>query len=300
MKNSPIFIIGVGRSGTTLIRQMINSHSKIAVPYESHFITKYMDKISDYGGLQKDENLMRLLQDICKEPILDNWDYYCTPEDLMERITQRDVANIFDAFYSLYAEHHGKRRWADKSDYLDRMYQIKELYPEAKFIHIIRDGRDVANSVMKMTWGPKNLIQAADWWSTYVRLCYSMGRMLSPKDYMEVRYEDLVTSSEDELKRICEFIEVDFEEPMLEFYKTSKKFIPQSLLNQHYNADTPPSKARTYAWKKEMSESDNIIFQQIAGAVLREFNYECTDKKLPRFEVIVRKLPMHVKSAFGS
>ena len=292
MKEAPVFIIGVGRSGTTLLRQMINSHSQIAVPYESHFITKYMDIIENYGDIQQDENLMKLLKDICNEPILENWDYSCTPEELMKALTQRDVAGIIDTFYSLYAQHHGKTRWGDKSDYLDRMFQIRELYPNAKFIHIIRDGRDVANSVMKMTWGPNNIIQAADWWSSYVRLCYSMGRMLSSTDYMEVRYEDLVSSSESELRRICEFIELDFEETMLEFYKTSKKFIPQSLLNQHYNADLPPSSARTFAWKKEMSLIDSVIFQDTAGDVLKEFNYDLVDNRPSKIKVSLRKAQM--------
>jgi hypothetical protein len=295
MNIPPIFIIGVGRSGTTLIRQMINSHSKVAVPYESHFITKYMNKISEYGDLEQDKNLMQLLQDICNEPILENWDYCCTAKELFEEINQRDLATIFDSFFQLYAKHHGKIMWGDKSDYLNRMYQIRELYPDAKFIHIIRDGRDVANSVMKMKWGPKNIIEAADWWQEHVRLGYSMGRMLGDNNYMEVRYEDLVTTTEESLRKICKFINVDFETSMLEYYKSSVKFIPQNLLSQHYNADTPPSNSRTYAWKTEMSLIDSIIFQQMAGDVLKEFKYELVNKPVSALKLKLHKIRILMK-----
>tara|TARA_B100000965_G_C19602924_1_gene764027 strand:- start:9528 stop:10418 length:891 start_codon:yes stop_codon:yes gene_type:complete len=294
MNTGPIFIVGVGRSGTTLIRQMVNSHSKIAIPYESHFITKYISCEKKYGDLQNDENLSALLDDILAEPILENWDYVPDKQSLLGKTTSRDIGGVFANFFTQYANHHGKSIWGDKSDYLHQMHKIKYLYPNAKFIHIVRDGRDVALSVMKMSWGPDNIREAASWWGEHVRLGYSMGRMLNKEQYYEIRYEDLVAHPEKYLEEICQFVGVNFESTMLEFFKTSKKFIPQSRLNQHYNADKGADTSRTKAWKREMSPLDCEIFQQIAGDVLREMNYEIAENDVSSLRVKFAKLKMIV------
>jgi len=291
LKVPPIFIVGVGRSGTTLIRQMLNSHSNIAIPYESHFITKYQDNINAYGNLSTPENLNILVNDILQEPILKLWDVEVSVEQIVSQIGNTvTLESVIDAFFSSYASTHSKARWGDKSDYLDRMYKIRKLFPDAKFIHIIRDGRDVTNSVLKMTWGPCNVKQAAEWWSEHVRLGYCAGRMLPVEQYMEVRYEDLVLDTEKQLKRLCHFIDEEFEADMLEYYKTSSKYIPKSLLNQHYNADVPPAKNRVYAWKNSMSQVDVKIFEQIAEPVLREFGYEVSNQKVNTFALLAKKI----------
>jgi hypothetical protein len=295
MHYAPIFIVGIGRSGTTLIRQMINSHSKIAIPYESHFITKYIKSISTYGDLNDDSNLTKLLSDITSEDILNDWDFKLTVDEFFEKIEERNLSSIFNVFFSCYAQHHGKCIWGDKSDYLDRMFEIKQLFPDAKFIHIIRDGRDVANSVMKMTWGPSSIGSAANWWAEGVRLGYSMGRMLDNNHYIEVRYEDLVLEAQPTLQKLCDFIGVDYEEKMLDFYKDSKKHIPQRLLNQHYNADIPPNTQRVFSWKNELSKLDNDVFQSIAGDVLSEFDYSIVPSSIPSILVKIRKLILLIK-----
>lgn len=290
MTISPVFIVGVGRSGTTLIRQMLNSHSQIAVPYESHFITDYMDRLDDYGDLGVRENLMQLITDICNEKILSSWDFSPTPDEVSRRLNGKSLRDVVDAFFSVYATHHGKVFWGDKSDYLDRQHKILQLFPDAKIIHIVRDGRDVANSVMKMTWGPNNIKDAGNWWGSYVRLGHCMGSMLGPNQYMTLRYEDLVINSEIELNRICEFIGVEFESTMLEFYKDSVKYIPKNLLHQHYNADQPPKANRVFAWKSEMKKIDALIFQEEASEVLKSFEYDILECNYSRFRLFVRKV----------
>jgi len=294
MSHAPIFIVGVGRSGTTLIRQMINSHSQIAVPYESHFMTKYINKLEQYGSLDVNNNFERLIEDICAEPILNNWDYSPSAAELLESSPNRELASVLGHFFNLYARYHGKTLWGDKSDYLDRMYMIRRLFPNAKFIHIIRDGRDVASSVLKMPWGPTNVKRAAEWWSTYVRLGCSMGRMLDEDKYMEVRYEDLVAAPEEQLQNICKFIGVEFEPGMLDFYKDSKKFIPQSLVYQHYNADTAANTSRLEAWRNEMSEVDCALFQQIAGDVLADMGYPIIEHSISPLRTKVRSLQLQL------
>ncbi|MBU2869091.1 sulfotransferase [Colwellia sp. E2M01] len=299
MNKAPIFIVGVGRSGTTLIRQMLNSHSNIAIPYESHFITQYYDKRNDFGVLSLSDNRLRLIEEILSEDILKLWDVSFKASEVMEQLNDKSsISDVVEAIFKLYAHTHGKARWGDKSDYLDRMYKIRQMFPSCKFIHIIRDGRDVANSVMKMTWGPKNVKDAAEWWASHVKLGMCSGRMLPNDSYLEIRYEDLVLQSKETLIQVCQFLEEPFEENMLEFYKSSSKYIPQSLLNQHYNADSPPQNQRVCAWKNEMSDIDIAIFQDVASEMLSEYNYDIVKKPVSSILKKIRKLQLIIGKPF--
>lgn len=298
MLKVPFFIVGVGRSGTTLLRLMLHSHPDIAIPYESHFITDYYHRIEDYGDISRDDNLNKLLTDIFNEELLKQWDHQFIIEDIVSQIKQRDLGGIFRAIYNNYANAKGKCRWGDKSDYLDRMHIINELFPDAKFIHIIRDGRDVANSVLKLSWGPKDIIQAAEWWQYHVVLGRRMGAMLGNNRYTEVSYENLVSKTENELERLCEFIGVDYSTEMLNYYRKPLDSIPDSRKKQHYNADSPPKKDRIAAWKKEMPPSDVSIFNHYAARALRECRYEVSDLKVNKYRLSLNRFYILFKRAY--
>lgn len=298
MNKTPFFIVGIGRSGTTLLRLMFHSHPNISIPYESHFITDYYQKLDDYGDLNIDDNLRKLLSDIFDEELLKQWDHEFTVDDLIPKIEQRELGSVFRAIYSDYTKAKGKDRWGDKSDYLDRMHIINELFPDAKFIHIIRDGRDVANSVLKLPWGPKDIIQAAEWWHIHLVLGRRMGAMLGKSRYTEVTYENLVSDTEHELTRLCEFIGVDYSEEMLSYYKKHTRSIPDSRKNQHYNADSPPKKDRVAAWKKEMSPTYISIFNHYASHSLNECGYEVPDIKINKYWLLLNRFYILFKRAY--
>jgi hypothetical protein len=274
---------------------MLNSHPNIAIPYETHFLTNYIKTIDSYQPLEDDSNLDCLITDMLGEELLQQWDVVPTTEEVRARLTERTLAGVIDAIYSHYATAHGKRRWGDKSDYLNRMYEINRVFPKTKFIHIIRDGRDVAKSVMKMTWGPDDVIAAAEWWREYVRLGRCTGRMLPEDRYMEIRYEDLVLEPEGSLRKICSFLDEDYSEQMLSFYKDSSSLIPESRKSQHYNADVPPQASRTYAWKKGMSKTDIALFDMYAKEQLDDFGYEVDTVKLPGWRIKLAKITVMLR-----
>lgn len=300
MYKPPVFIVGIGRSGTTLLRLMLNSHPNISVPYESHFITDYYHKQSDYGNLNIDDNLKKLLTDIFNEELLKQWDHEFIIEDIMPKIEQRELGSVFDAIYHDYAKARGKDRWGDKSDYLDRIHIINELFPHVKIIHIIRDGRDVANSVLKLPWGPGDIIQAAEWWHSHMTLGRKMGAMLNKSRYTEVTYESLVSDTENELKRLCEFIGEGYSEEMLNYHKKSADVIPDSRKSQHYNTDSAPKKDRIAAWKKEMTPTYISIFNHYADHTLRECGYEVPDLRINKFWLLLNRFYILFKRVYSS
>lgn len=297
MEKPPFFIVGVGRSGTTLIRLMINNHPNIAIPYESHFITKYYEKLNSYGDLSDKNNLRKIVSDILAEELLTKWDHTFKLENIVDGVKESTIKGVFDSLYKDYAKSKGKIRWGDKSDYLDRMYLINKIFPEAQFIHIVRDGRDVAGSVLKLNWGPNDIIAAAEWWNSYVNLARCMGAIIGDDRYMEVRYEDLVQDSENELKRICSFLGEEFSAEMLNYHKSSKSSIPSELNCLHYNTDKPPTASRAYAWKREMSPTDIFLFDSYAKNMLKALGYEVPTiavssiyAKLAKFKIFVKRM----------
>ena len=170
------------------------------------------------------------------------------------------------------------------------MHIMNKVFPNAQFIHIVRDGRDVASSVMKMPWGPQDIIAAGEWWDSNVRLGRRMGSILGEKRYMEVKYEDLVENPEKELARICDFLGEEFSIEMLNYHQQSKESIPVARMEQHYNSDRPPVKSRTYAWKREMSPSDIAIFSDYGTGSLSEMGYEVPRIKIPKLRLKLVKM----------
>ena len=274
MSYPPVFVVGMGRSGTTLLRLMMHHHPRIAIPYESGFLTTYQERQAEYGDLADRANLRRLVGDMLREPNLLSWDHTFDPERVVAATKAPSVAGVVEAIYTEYAAAKGKARWGDKSDYLDRLHVINEMFPSALFIHIIRDGRDVASSVLKLDWGPEDVIQAAEWWNEHVWVARRIGAFLGPKRYLEVRYESLVQESERELRRVCAFMQEDYSAEMLAYHSKADAAIPTDKRDLHRGFNRQPNAARTFAWKREMDPIDAVIFTRHARRMLTELDYE--------------------------
>lgn len=300
MKKNNFFVVGVGRSGTTLIRLMLNSHPNLAIPYETHFLTNYINQMDQYEPLNISDNIENLIKDMLNEELLRQWDVVPSFSDVISRLPETvTLADVIDAIYSLYAETHNKIRWGDKSDYLDKMHEINQIFPDTQFIHIVRDGRDVANSVMKMSWGPNDIYEAAEWWSEYVRLGQYMGLMLPKDRYMEIRFEDLVLQPKETLSKVCDFLGEPYAVEMLDYYKNSTSLIPDSRKSQHQNADASPKSSRTYAWKNSMSKSDVALFESYARDQLSAFGYEVVNLDIPTWRKRLHKTMVLARRLFN-
>ncbi len=267
---------------------MLHGHPRIAIPYESHFLTKYHDNLSEYGNLKKPQNLSRLVKEMLEEPYVKMWDHVFEVDNIINKIEEKSLRGVIEAIYQDYMNSKGKVRWGDKSDYLDRMHQINEIFPETQFIHIIRDGRDVANSVIKLPWGPKDIIRAAEWWNQHLWLARRVGAVLGKQRYIEVFYENLVENPERELQRLCVFLNEEYSSKMMDYHLESNNAIPENRKGQHYNLNAAPKKTRTYAWKREMKPQDQAIFNHYAGGMLKEVGYE-----IPQIQISESRLALH-------
>jgi len=260
MNGRPLFIVGSGRCGTSMLLRIINRFTSIAIPSESHFIPVFKQKLHQYGDLKKKKNILKLIKDIGKFPYVRDWDMEFKAEVIAEKVKQYSYAGILNAIYFEYAQQHGKSRWGDKTPwYLRCMSELAELFPNAQFIHIIRDGRDCALSVIECTWGPKNIYKASLWWKEALENGFREIEKLKKKFsdisniYLEVRYEEILEDPKIQLKKIFEFI--------------GERFNEQIISEFHIKRDNKEM------WKSQMSLKQRKLFERVAGDVLKKLEY---------------------------
>ena len=286
------FVVGVGRSGTTLLRLMLDSHPQLAIPPETHFINPF---IQASGRIRFSPKVAT------KELVYDErrrWnDFGLEERELLERFESIKPFNTTDAlrsFYLLYATKHGKPRWGDKTpDYIRKMRKIQKTLPEARFIHVIRDGRDAGLSqnarIAKRGKDPVPPKEMARRWRK--RIVKSRVDAAEIEHYIEVRYEDLITETEGVLRRVCDHIELPFDPIMLRYHERAeerlqemagalpaKKGRPEREAGEriaaHALTTKPPQADRVAVWKEEMSEAENAEFEEAAGYLLDDLGYE--------------------------
>lgn len=253
----PIFIGGEGRSGTTLLRVILDSHPNISCGPETHFFI--------------DEKI----QPFCAE-LADRWqakilEYYDAPP---EHVMARCFGAILNAFHTPYMRSRGKKRWADKTPHnILKIDFLNLAFPNMKFIHIIRDGRDVAASLLEMPWGPKTVEEAAESWRACIKSGIHFGA--SHENYLEVKYEDLVQSFESTLVKIFSFLDEPWSDQVLHFNKLhhdlgtrfSKESSAEQVTRNIYTS-------KVNRWKTDLTADQVEKFVSIAGEYLLKLGYE--------------------------
>lgn len=282
------FIVGVGRSGTTMLRLMLDAHPDLAIPPETHFVPELIDAIESGATPEQAVATMTAVR---------QWgDLHTDPDDVVarwRRLASFETGPALRAFYEMYAERQGKPRYGEKTPaYVKNMVKIEAAMPEARFIHVIRDGRDVALSRWKRTLGDKDpapASQVAETWQRRIRRAQRHGRKVG--HYMELRYEDLVTDTEPNLRRIAGFLELPWDPVMLTYHEHAAERMAEMArdlpatdgkptrpgeerMQAHAMTQKPPDPSAMYRWKEKMSPGDVAAFDGAAGELLADLGYE--------------------------
>lgn len=276
------FIVGRGRSGTTLLRAMFDSHSEMAIPRESHFVLNMGMERQRYQRTDKFD-LDLFLRDLLQHFGFVRWQL--PAEVVTAAFRASPPASFPEAIrrvFASYAGFHGKSRYGDKTPgYVMSMRLLADLFPESRFIHVIRDGRDVALSYMEGGWGPRTLAGNAVYWRRFVRRGRKEGARLGAARYCEVRYESLLDDPEEELRRLSRFVDLEFNEAMLQYFERSRALlVTPRLLKTHGALQLPPTKGLR-DWRQEMPKEDVTLFEALAGNLLSELGYERTTPSVP-------------------
>jgi hypothetical protein len=281
------FVVGVGRSGTTLLRLMLDSHPELAIPPETGFVPDLIRACGRRGtGAGEIMDLLRGQR---------SWGDFDLDEAELERrlgaSPRLGAGTALRAIYGLYAEGQGKPRWGDKTPaYVKRMPMIERALPEARFVHVIRDGRDVALSRARRAMRePAPPERAAETWRKRILRAREQAKRLD--HYMEVRYEDLVTDTEATLRRVAGAVELDWDPAMLRYYERASERLAEISRDlpakgtkaerpgaeraaAHALAKEPPKSDRIAAWRERMSDPDRAAYEAVAGDLLAELGYD--------------------------
>ena len=264
---SPFFVVGSARSGTTLLRLMLNAHPLIAVPPESRFITELWN-----GSAEVESSAY--LDALAAHKRFTAWELPIEAvADALGGVDRISYADAIDATYRAYARSKGKERWGDKTPrYVEHIPFLAGLFPDARFVHLVRDGRNVALSYADVPFGPKTVARAAELWAKRVSAGIMSGRSLEPGRYFELRYEDLVADSEGRVKELTEFLDVPFDEAMLDYAERSRSdVLPRAAKYNPKVTEKPMTNARS--WESEMPDRHVAVFEAVAGGVLSELGY---------------------------
>lgn len=287
-----LFIFGCGRSGTTLLRSMFDSHPDIAIPGESGFIwqtRRRHERRSDFDVQSFVENLLshRRFQRWGLDPEMIRASMFRDPP-------VEDFAAAIRRLYRLFADARGKERFGDKTPgHVLRLPVIASMFPEGRFIHLVRDGRDVTLSYLDIKeWGPASVAEAALYWKKRVQYGRRKGRALEAGRYTEVRYEDLIRDPETELRRLSQFANLAFHDEMLRYFERAGEVLDLEMHpHRHQGLHRPPT-VGLRDWRTKMNDEDVSCFEALAGDVLTEFDYERRFKQTSP--------SAHVKSRVGA
>jgi hypothetical protein len=284
------FIVGVGRSGTTLLRMLLDAHPALAVPPETWFGWKARQLETEGAG---PADFQQALTSLATWPDLGI--SHAELGEIVSEVRPWSLGGGLRAIFRAYARRHGKPRWGDKTPgNCLHMDVLSRLLPEARFVHILRDGRDVAVSMRGLHFAPRDRSAgavAALWRDQIAQTRRLAGGL---EHYREVRYERLVGDPEAVLRELCDYLRLDFTPAMLRAHERASDRLQE--LRDVSRADgsvlaadrrrlllggvaKPPSTSRVGRWRDCLSPAEVDAVEQAAGPMLAELGYVETGRR---------------------
>lgn len=269
------FIVGCGRSGTTLLRAMCDGHPDLAVPPESHFV---VDLAPRRGAVFSAATFLDRLR------ASDRFRLWDLDVDVVRRSLAAqpaaDYASAVRTVFACFAATKGKSRYADKTPvYVLHVRELARLFPEAVFVHVVRDGRDVASSFLDLGWAD-TIEEAALHWKLRVTRGRRAGRRLGAR-YLELHYEDVVRAPEEPLRALCRAIDMPFSPAMLDHSGRAPEIIRTTSHPEYHGALAQPPTPGVRDWRRELTAEEVARFELLAGDALRAFGYERAASRPP-------------------
>jgi hypothetical protein len=260
----PVFVLGHSRSGTSLMCRLLRDHLRINFGSESQFIVRYHQRLTRYGDLAEERRLRWLLDDLSRERFFarsrQNFGFVFDIDRAMRAIEPRTYAGALRGIFEQFAASQGMVRWGDKTpEYCRNLPLIHSLFPDAQFVHVVRDGRAVAHSAFKMGFGPKNAYEAALEWARTLADVERFRDTLPPAQFLQVRYEDLLGDPTTTMANIAAFLGVENHTEVAE------------VASPHLRAWVRQDNASK--WKQQLSWREIECFEAFAGTELAAYGY---------------------------
>lgn len=283
--NGPLFLVGMPRSGTKLLRALLNQHSRIEFPrIETEFFPYWVahpEKFHGIGDRRRFEDFYRRCQRLPFFIQIAEKGIKVGPDEWFSACKAFTPAAVFDALMRcvLSFSPQDDRIWADKSpSQVGHVRLLAEQFPAARILHVVRDVRDYALSINK-AWG-KSILRAAQRWQDDVSKCCMAGQELG-SSYKVVRYEDLLAAPERTLRDICTFLDITYQDKMLE--------LDAAVENKgDAKGMTEVLTSNVGKYRHRMAPATILKVEKIACTTLRLLDYPCdytgAPARIPRWQ----------------
>ena len=261
----PVFIVGAPRSGTSMLRLMLDRHPAIGLCDETHFFYYVYTRRRHFGDLSDPANRNRLVDRYLEMKNIRVLDLDL--EQLASSLREHGYSyrRFFLVLLSRYAQENGKSRIGEKSpDHALHVETLCRWYPRCRIVHLARDPRAVVGSLQRMPWARSNVMANARWWR---RNTTAALRLHDRENVLLVRYEELVSDPEAELRRICRHIDERYAEEMVEADR-AEDHRPWTK-----RARRPVTRTRVDRWREELTETDVSLVEHVAGPLMEQLDY---------------------------
>lgn len=273
----PIFVVGAPRSGTSMLRFMLDRHPSVGLCDETHFFYYVYSRRRHFGDLSDPDARRRLVERYLE---MKNIRVLGLDREALARTLERH-GDSYRLFFLLlldrYAHETGKSRPGEKSpDHALHVDTLCRWYPRCRIVHLVRDPRAVVGSLRRMPWARNSVLANARWWR---RNTAAPLHLRGRENYLLVRYEDLVSDPGSELTRICAHLGEPYSEAMLE---------PEDAEDHRpwtERARRRVTRNRVDRWREELSETEVALVEHVAGSVMEELGYRRTGRGVTRREV---------------
>jgi hypothetical protein len=282
-------VLGCPRSGTTLLRLMLNAHPRIAIPPETRFALPTYFEREKFGDLTQEANRRKLAEFLTGKPAL-RWADHDTDRDAtIQAIVDAPptVGSALAAVYTQYAARFDKPRWGDKlPTYIEHVRPLLQMFPDAHLVHVIRDGRDCVGSLKRQEWSKRSTPDAIGVWNRAIDYGKAARKSVPASQWHEVRYEELVADPEAKLKELCAFLEEEFDVGMLEPAKVGAKVMPSRKSFHGLLAGAVTTKS-VGGWQKHLEPWESNLMHYVSGKRLRSEGYDVPKATRPAPKLLV-------------
>jgi hypothetical protein len=274
--DTPLFIVGTERSGSNLLRLVLDAHPRLFVPHPPHVMHFFGPLEARYGDLSREPALRRLTADVLRlvEGHIHRWDHIPSVDSVVARAPTRDLFGVMAGLYEAAREHAGKPRWGNKSTFMvHHAGRVLKAYPAARFLWLVRDPRDVAVSSRESVFSPFHPLRTATLWARQ----QAEGARLErdwPEHVLRVHYEALVGEPEATVARICGFLGEEPDPAMLAFHRRPAAQRSASLSESWARTGQPIEANRVGRWEGALSALELAQVEVTAAEPMRLLGYD--------------------------
>ena len=274
---TPIQIIGTQRSGSNLLRLILNQSPKISAHHPPHILTVFYPILNKYGNLERDDNFKKLIHDVCRlietNPV--KWELELSRNEIFNSCRQRTLIEIFKVVYEMISKVDGATHWCCKS--MGNMNFYKDIESNGMkpyYIHLLRDGRDVASSFKKTLVGEKHVYHLANIWKSNFLMAQEVFQNVESDRYLTIKYEALISNPLQILEKINAFLGLDLDESALSYFHSNESKVTAAAGSMWSNLTMPIIANNTRKFLDALDKDEIEIFERVAGDILKENEYE--------------------------